>query len=109
MLIAPAWQAQPWFPKLLEMSVGHPVLLPQIPNLLTNPKLEVHPLIQNKPLRLVTWTVSGKNCLQKAYQTRLPVLSRDLDEKEQTLITNRPGESGLIGVVGKRLIPLDAI
>ena len=36
-LITPRWQAQPWFPRLLKMSVGCPILLPRFSKLLTNP------------------------------------------------------------------------
>ena len=34
-LVAPVWQAQPWYPLLLEMCVAPPVLLPQYPGLVT--------------------------------------------------------------------------
>ena len=84
-LITPAWQSQNWFPKLLEMSVKHPILLPRLPNLLTDPKGQTHLLVANTSLRLVAWVVSGKNCLQKAFQSKLPTLSQNLGEQEQWL------------------------
>lgn len=93
----------------MEMSIRHPLLLPTTRDLLKNPKGEIHPLVQNKSLRLVAWTVSGKSYLQKEYQQELQSSSLKGEEWGQTLITNRPGESGLIGVINEKLIPLDVL
>ena len=105
-LITPAWQTQSWFPKLMEMAVAIPVLLPSYENLLSNPKKEIHPLLGNHSLRLLAWKVSGKSYLQKEFRKELPISSPMQEELEQDLITNRPGESSIVGVVRKRLIPL---
>ena len=51
-LIAPIWQSQPWYPLLLRMLIMDPILLPQSPELLTNPQGEIHPMLQNHSLRL---------------------------------------------------------
>jgi len=75
-IITPAWQTQAWFPKLLEMSIKHPLILPDIPNLLTNPLGEIHPLVKNKTLKLVAWTVSGKSYLQREFQEGLQISSQ---------------------------------
>ena len=106
-IITPAWQTQSWYPTLLQMSVQHPLLLPSTSDLLLNPNNEYHPLILNKGLRLVAWTVSGKGCLQRVYQEKLYHLSQLPGERVQHLITNRPGVSGTAGVLGDRLIPLE--
>ena len=105
-LITLAWQTQSWFPKLMEMAVAIPILLPSYENLLSNPKREIHPLLENRSLRLLAWKVSGKNYLQREFQKGLPISSPAQEEMEQDLITNRPGESSIIGVLGNRLIPL---
>ena len=91
------------------MSVRNPILLPQVKDLLTNPSEQNYLLIENQSMRLVAWTVSGKTFLQKEYQKGLQTLSRHLGEREQQLITNRPGESGLAGVLKNMLIPLIAL
>ena len=49
-LITPTWQTQTWYPKLLEMAVEVPILLPPYPDLLTSPLGDNHPLIETKQL-----------------------------------------------------------
>ena len=66
-------------------------------------------IVQNNSLQLVAWTVSGESCLQMEYRKNLPSLSLRLGEREQSLITNWPGERFVAGVLGKRLIPLDVL
>ena len=71
-IITPVWQTQPWFPKVLTMLVDSPVLLPQIPALLTSPTGSSHPLMQRGQLCLAAWRVSGKPGKPQAFQSRLP-------------------------------------
>ena len=52
-LIAPLWPAQIWFPQILRMLVKHPVLLPNVPHLLTSSHREPHPLIIREQMQLV--------------------------------------------------------
>ena len=78
-------------------------------NLLSNPKKEIHPLLLNQSLRLLAWKVSGKSYLQKEFQKGLPISSPMQEEWEQNLITNQPGESSIVGVMGDKLIPLHAM
>lgn len=54
-LLALLWQAQSWFPGLLELSVDWPRLLPSLPTLLGNPVGDVHPLLWDTQLGLVAW------------------------------------------------------
>ena len=109
LLITPAWQTQAWYPQLLYLSIRNPILLPVWPSLLKNPQGENHPLLKNRTLRLVVWTISGKNCKQKEFRRRLQSLSLEQEGQVQQLITNRPGVSGVAGVVGERLIPFDVL
>ena len=109
LLITPAWQTQAWYPKILQMCVKNPLLIPKRKNLLLNPDQVVHPLIENRTLQLVAWTVSGKDLLQKAYQRKLSPSSQIPDEKVQSLITTRPGESLVAGVIDGKLIPFDVL
>ena len=108
-VVTHAWQTQAWFPKLLEMSIQNPILLPSYLGLLTNPKREVHSLLQNQPVRLVARKVSGKSYLWKKFQKGLPISSPKQEKWEQILIKNWPGESVIVGVVKDKLIPLDVI
>ena len=54
----------------------------------------------------MAWKVSGNSLLIQGYQSHLPVLSPVLEAKDQvqTQIMTRPGENGLAGVLGKKLI-----
>ena len=67
-LIAPLWQTQPWYPRLLHMSVACPILLPPVPKLLTSPTGQVHPLVINGTLKLAAWKLSGISQMQARYQ-----------------------------------------
>ena len=105
LLIAPTWQTQPWYATLLQLSVQDPILLPRKKNLLKNPQREIHPLLLQGQLQLAAWVVSGLPWCRKAYQNQLQTLSQIAEEKAQFLLTNRPGESGLAGVINGKMIP----
>ena len=109
LLIAPAWHSQSWYPRLLQVSIEKPILIPQQKDLLMGPKLEKHSLIETGKLRLLLWTISGKSYLQKEFQKTLQTLSQVPKDKVQFHITNRPEESGIAGVLGNKLIPLVAL
>ncbi|XP_057299486.1 uncharacterized protein LOC130630105 [Hydractinia symbiolongicarpus] len=98
-LITPAWQTQTWYGLLLEMLVTNPLLLPQSLSLPTNPQGKSHPLLENRTLRLVAWTISGKFWRVREYQEKLQSLSQVSEQRAHSLITNSPGESGLAGVL----------
>jgi len=103
-IVTPTWHTQPWYPQLLEMSIERPLLLPKQNNLLKDPLGRVHPLIANRTLRLAAWKVSGKDYLCQEFQEQLPNLSLVLEDIHHQTIMNRPGESGLAGVVKNKLI-----
>ena len=109
LLVTPTWQTQTWYSMLTGMSVRNPILLPHKKNLLLDPRQNVHPLVENKTIQLAVWVVSGIVWQQKAYQTGLQSLSRIPEGRAQFLLTNRPGESGLAGVVNGKLIPFNVL
>ena len=109
LLRTPAWQTQPWYATLLAMSVQHPITLPNLITLLQDPQEQKHPLQEGNQLQLVAWKVSGKLWKVREYQNSLPHLSQIPEGQGQYLITNRPSERGLAGVVNGRLIPLQLI
>ena len=108
-IVAPAWQSQSWYPILLKITIQNPILTPDHPKVLLSPEGKTHLLIQNSSLRLLAWLVSGKVYLQKGYQKGLSTLFQMPEEHVLSQITNRPGESGLAGVIGSNLIPLVTI
>ena len=74
--------------------------------LLIGSNQENHVLVEKGTLQLLAWAVSKKSYLQKDYQKNLSPLSQ-MPERAKALITNRPGVSGITGLAGQRLIPLD--
>ena len=108
-IVTSAWQSQSWYSILLEMTIKNPILMPSHPKFLLSPEGKTHPLIQKLLLILVAWLVSGKVYLQKEYQKGLSTLSQMPQEQVLSQITNRPGESGLAGAIGSKLISLVTI
>ena len=72
-------------------------------------KSSVHPLVRNQTLRLAAWKGSGKSCLRKEFRKQLPFLSQVQGGMAQSLITIRPGGSGLTGVLKRKLIHFDVM
>ena len=105
LLITLAWQSQSWYPHLLQMSTNNPILITQVEGLLMGPNMEKYPLIEKGKLKLLAWKISGKSNLQKELQITMQTLSQVPEDKVQSLISNHPGESGITGVVGNKLIP----
>ena len=102
-LITLAWTTQVSYPKILNMSINSPILLPWKKDLLKNPKREIHPLVQNRTLKLVAWTVSGIDC-RREFQRQLPILSPSQEDQILMQIMSRHGESGLADVPEGKLI-----
>ena len=86
------------------MSIKSPILLPWRKDFLKNPKEEIHPLVQNRTLKLVAWTVSGLDCRRRGIQRQLPTLSPIQEDQILMQIMSRLGESGLAGVLEGKLI-----
>ena len=59
LLVAPVWSNQPWFPLFLKFLIDFPILLPPIPDTVTNPHSLNHPLAIKGHLPLAAWPVSG--------------------------------------------------
>ena len=100
----PAWTTQVWYPEILNMSIKSLILLPWRKDVLKNPKGEIHPLVQNRALQLVAWTVSGLHCRRREFQRQLPTLSPGQEDQLLMQIMSRPGENGLDGVLGQKQI-----
>ena len=94
-LIVPKWPTQSWFPRLLQMLVDDPIVLPQIPNLLTQPASgEFHPLIMNNHLSLLACRLSGKPTSPQEYRReQLTYVSTHGENlpKDNIIVTYRNG------------------
>lgn len=104
-LVTPIWQAQAWYPLLLQMSIEDPVLIPMTYNTLLSPMKETHPLLQNQTLKLAGWKVSGDPSQQLAYQRKQKNYSSDPGNQARDQLMTVPGISGLAGVIQGKLIP----
>ena len=99
-LVAPVWQAQPWYPLLLEMCVAPPVLLPQYPGLVTRLG-EVHPLSN---LQLAGWLLSSNPTLRREFQKGLKTSWLQPGGRGPHQPIHQLGESGIAGAVNGKLI-----
>ena len=60
-MVVPRWQGAAWFPQLRRMSIREPILLKNLPDLISLPlnQQKTHPLLPK--MRLTAWLLSGKN------------------------------------------------
>ena len=109
-LIAPPWQSQPWFPKLLSLLVRRPILLPPYKDLLTSPTQSCHPLSDQAKFRLAAWKLSGDTTTTLEFLKMLPNYSQSIPGGEGQLgLITAAGDSGLAGVVANKLIHFDPL
>ena len=103
-LITPVWPTQAWYPRILDMSVAPPVLLPSFPDLLLSPRGERHPLLLNETLSLAAWHVSSNPCNRRAFLQTLPGSSWQHGGQAQAQFITPPGKNGIAGVTAGKLI-----
>ena len=85
-IIVPVWPNQTWFPELLNSLVDTPILLPPIPEIVTNP--------------------TGLS-IQEDYRKELWTSSREHGNHQQSQSIPMLGDSGAVGVLnGKQLQPV---
>ena len=82
-MITPTWQTQPWYPEIMSMLISDPILLHPVPNLITSPLHQQHPL-HNHGLALAAWQLSGDKHLQHIYQKKLKVLQKSRRDSSQS-------------------------
>ena len=109
LLATPAWPSISWYPTILGMAIEQPLILPQDHQFLVNPQQKPHPLVINKSLKLMVWTVSGFGYLREEFQRQFPNLCQISDSQAHWQITIRPGSDGLAGVVQEKLIHFGVI
>jgi len=103
-LIAPAWPGQIWYPRLLNMLVSNPILLPTSQDLLQSPDRLPHPLVMEDRMPLAAWPISGRDMLCRDFQKGLPACSFNHGGETPTHHTTQPGRSGVAGVLQDRPI-----
>lgn len=103
-IVTPTWQSQVWYPTLLQLSIRHPILLPNQRNLLTDGRGNSHPLTQDGSLSLAAWTVSGITSLRQDFLRSLPPYYFRDGGAARNPLTVPPGTNGVAGVTASRLI-----
>ena len=73
-LVTPLWQAESWYPILLNMLIDNPRGIRSFRDLLQDPQGDLDPLVQQGSLQLVAWKISGRSWLVRDFQKRLPRL-----------------------------------
>lgn len=103
LLIAPVWPSQAWYPRLLELLVATPVLLPTGDRLYCPDQPVVARGLQW--WQAAAWPLCGIASLQRDFQRELPLLSANgaLRLPDATMIAH--GTNGYIGALNGRLIP----
>jgi hypothetical protein len=104
-IITPVWCTQPWYAKLMQMSIELPIMLPLGKGTLTNPRGEDHPLVEQQRLSLAAWKISGDNGKQMDFQKKLLPSWNNLDGQGRNPLMIAPGENGLAGVWKGKWIP----
>ena len=73
-MIAPVWNTQAWFSRLLSLLIEHPIVFKVTRNVLCHPVHgNLHPM--NSKLHLMACKVSGKSSLSAIFQKTLPMSS----------------------------------
>lgn len=94
-LIAPLWPAQPWFPRLLELTSDFPRQLPPRSDLLSQPG---GILSRGDQFRLLGWRLSPPtSSMAQAFQRKLRSASPPQSEPPQLGPMTAGGRNGLIG------------
>ena len=103
-LVAPVWQAQPWWPALLNLLIKNPVMIPNSKHLLRDPAspLRIHPMYPR--LHLAVFHLSGNSTKQKGFQRTLPEYSNQQLVPPHIRHTSQPGHYGIAGVLNGKLI-----
>ena len=91
-------------PRLLDLSVSLPVLLPTSQNLLLGSQGEMHPLISNQTLVLAAWHISSNLSNRQAFVQTLPSSSWQLGGQAQMQFITPPGRNGIAGVSHGKVI-----
>lgn len=107
-IVTPSWQTQAFYPVLLNMTVGDPILLPPKDNLLLSQEGKTLPLKVNKTLKSVVWKISSDQRKCKAYQKTLQDYLPQLGAKGHNQLITAACDAGVAGVIKKQIDPFCA-
>lgn len=103
LIIAPLWTTQTWFPRLMELLIDIPIILPNNKDLLQLPHCQLtHPL--SKTLLLIACRVSGLRSENEAFLHKLPLSSCRRGDQVLGGSTKFILKNGIVIVVKNRLV-----
>ena len=110
-LVCPIWPSQPWWSKILEMAIKAPLKLPLRKDLLSNPRVEIHPLLAQGPshLPLAAWLLSGDVSKQTTFRKSLSSSSQTAGEQALVATTKASGLNSVAGAVRGVQIPFTVL
>jgi ribonuclease HI len=97
-LIAPMWPRRSWFPRVLDLLVEAPLVLPNQVDLLTQLKGQLHHPCPER-MMLVAWKLSGNRSYRRDFQRRLSAQCRPQSEIPRPGCTTNCGRFLCVGVV----------
>ena len=103
-LVAPVWQAQPWWQALLNLLIKNPIMIPNSKHLLrdlTSP-LSIHPVYPR--LHLAVFPYQGTASNRRVFQRTLPQFSNQQLVPSHIRQTSQPNDYGIAGVLNEKLI-----
>ena len=108
-LVCPYWPSQSWFPDLLQSACDIVLVLPPETTSLVDPEGNPHPLMIEDKMILTAWRLSGHDSTCKAFRRSWSTYCWKEREQPRTLLTQRPGSIGFIGVTEETKIPCQTI
>ena len=104
-LVAPVWPAQTWYPLLLHLCTGLPLLFPTSPKLVMKDN-QSHPLAN---LQLAGWKLSANVMTQQIFRKQLETFCWQPGERTLPALTPPRGVNGLTGVIDGKSIPFQLL
>ena len=104
-LVSPLWRSQPWYPILLQLLEGFPLIIPIQKNIVISPTQQEFIMPSGVP-QLVVWPLSGVPADRKAFQQRLHNYWKLHGEARQLQSMNPSSNSRIVGVRNGIGIPL---
>lgn len=102
-LVVPLWKTQTWYPKMLNMLVDFPLILPTTNDILSLPSSDrEHPLSHN--MTLLACHLSGNDCKTEEFRSKLPTSSPSHGGCLRERVTTRPLRNGSFSVLQGKLI-----
>ena len=102
LIICPYWPSKPWYSKLLEMLIDHPLDFSD--SCISDPS-QMLP----RSCHFLGWPIGSVHAQRLEFQERLPSVNSKVSLKIPWLGTRNTGEASVVGVVQKKLITVHSM